>query len=110
MVLYICERFHENILNSFQLTERTGVHGEIDYVQCSKGNNSKSRQSELRFMCSASHLIMLYICVKFRENVTNGIRLMEQTQVHGRNGYVQCSVMVPVFCTSSRGLQWCEVS
>ena len=35
IVLYICEKFAENILNSFQLTEQTGVHGGNDYVQCS---------------------------------------------------------------------------
>ena len=56
--------------------------------------------------------MMLYICVKFCENITKGIRDMERT--HGRNGYVQCSksnnsisrqtrVMVHVFCTSSHG-------
>ena len=57
MVLYICERFHENILNSFQLTERTGVHGRNDYVQCSKGNNSISRQIRVtvHLFCMSSH-------------------------------------------------------
>ena len=49
----------------------------------------KVGKPELWFMCSAGRLIMLYICVKFRKNITNGIRVMEQTQVHGRNGYVQ---------------------
>ena len=109
-------------INSFQLTERTGVHGWNDNVQCSKDNNYKSRQSELRFMCTARCLIMLYICVKFRKNTTNGIRVMEQTQVHGRNDYVQClkgnnsvsrqtRVTVYVFHTFSHGgLHWCEVS
>ena len=63
MELYICERFYENILISFQLTERTGVHDGNDYVQCSKSNNSKSRQTELWFMCSACCLIMFYFCV-----------------------------------------------
>ena len=28
----------------------------------------KVGEPELQFMCSASHLIVLYICVKFREN------------------------------------------
>ena len=77
MILYMCERFHENISNRFQLTERTRVHGGNDYVQCSKGNNSKVSKSELWFMCSARFLMVLYICVKFRENITNGIRVME---------------------------------
>ena len=35
---------------------------------------------ELRFMCSAHCLIMLYICVHFRENISNGIRVMERTR------------------------------
>ena len=81
----------------------------------------KVSQLELWFMCSACHLMVLYICVKFRENITNGIRVMEQTPVHGRIGYVQCSkgnnsksrqtrVMVHVFCTSSDdALHLCEV-
>ena len=52
--------------------------------------------------------------MKFRENITNRIRAMEQTRVRGRNGYVQCSkgnnsisrqtrVTVHVFCTLSHG-------
>ena len=74
----------------------------------------KVGKPELRFMCSARCLIVFYICVKFRENITNGIRVIERTGVHGRNGYVQCSkvdnsrsrqtrVMIHVFCTSSHG-------
>ena len=39
--------------------------------------------------CMLSH--DAYICVKVCENITNGIRVMEQKRVHGRNGYVQCS-------------------
>ena len=78
-------------------------------------------KSELRFMCSACRLIMFYISLKFCENIANSIRVMERTQVHGRNGYVQCSkgnnsisrqtrVTVHVFCTlSNGGLHWCEV-
>ena len=68
MVLYICENFHNNIWNSFPLTDRIQVHGRNGYVQCSKGNNSKSRQTrQFLFMCSAYSLLVLYICVKFHE-------------------------------------------
>ena len=42
IVFYICMKLRENILNGFQLTERTRVHGRNGYFQCSKGNNSKS--------------------------------------------------------------------
>ena len=44
----------------------------------------KVGKPELQFMCSASRLIVLYICVKFHENVRNGIRVTERTRVHGR--------------------------
>ena len=47
MVLYISETFHKNISNGFQLTERTQVHGINGYIQCSKGNNSKNRQTRV---------------------------------------------------------------
>ena len=32
-------------------------------------------------MCSASCLIVLYICVKFGENVSDGIRVVERTRM-----------------------------
>ena len=31
----------------------------------------------LWFVCSACRLIVLYICVKFEENISDGIRVME---------------------------------
>ena len=60
-------------------------------------------------MCSACRLILLYICVKFHENISNCFQITEWTRVHGRNGYVQCSKgsnsnsrqirdMVPLIC------------
>ena len=82
----------------------------------------KVGKPQLRFMCFACHLIVLYICVKFLENIMNSIRVMERTRVHSRNGYVQCSkgnnskcrltrLTVHVFCTLSHGaLHRCEVS
>ena len=39
----------------------------------------KVSKPELRFICSACRLIVLYICVKFRQNISNGIRVMERT-------------------------------
>ena len=35
----------------------------------------KAGKPELQFMCSALCLIVIYICVKFRENIMNGIML-----------------------------------
>ena len=63
MVYYICEIFHNNILNSFQLTEQTGVHGRNGYIRCSKGSISKSRQTKVmaHVFCKSSHSA-LYLC------------------------------------------------
>ena len=122
MMLYSCVKFHQNIWNSFQLIERTLIHGRNGYFQCSKGNNSKVGKAELQFMCSAHHLIVLYICVKFCEKISNDFtELTERTGVHGRNGYVHCSkgknsksrhtrVTVHVFCILSHSaLHLCKV-
>ena len=89
-------RFHKNISNGFRADMST-------WWKCSKGNNSKSRQPETWFMCSSHRLMMLYICVKFRENISNGIRVTEQTrnyealmdgrtdtQNHGRYNIIPC--------------------
>ena len=40
----------------------------------------KVGKPELQFMCSAHCLIVFYNSVKFHENISNGIRVMEQTQ------------------------------
>ena len=93
---------------------------EVATFNVQKVINPKVGKPELWFMCSAHCLTMLYICVKFHENITNCIRVMDR--IHGRNGYVQClednnsnsrqaRVMVHVFCTSSHGaLHFCERS
>ena len=67
MVLNICGKFYENISNCFDVTERTRVCGRNGNFQCSKGNNSTSMQSKLRFLRSACRLMVLNICVKFHE-------------------------------------------
>ena len=65
MVFYICEKFHNNISNVFNL--QSGHEANI-CVQRAKG------KPELRFMCSARRLTVLYICVKFGENILDGIK------------------------------------
>ena len=84
MVFYICEKFHNIISNGFQLTERIRVHNRNGYVQCSKGITPKVGKPELKFMCFACRLIVLYICVTFRENISDGLRVMERTLADGQ--------------------------
>ena len=41
-------------------------------------------KQEIRFICSARRFMVLYICVKkgdFRENISDGIRVMERTRM-----------------------------
>ena len=79
-VLYICMKFHEHISNDFQDIERTHVYDGNGHFQNSKGNDSKVRKQELRFMCSECHLMVFNICVKFHENMSSGFKVMERTQ------------------------------
>ena len=41
----------------------------------------KVGKPELRFMNSAHRFIVLYICVKFGENISDDIRVMERTRM-----------------------------
>ena len=41
----------------------------------------KVGKPELGFMCSARRLIVLYICVKYGENILDGIRVVERTRM-----------------------------
>ena len=40
----------------------------------------KVGKQELQFMCSACHLIVFNISVKFHENMSSGFKVMERTQ------------------------------
>ena len=60
-------------LCSFQLIEQTGVHGGNNYVHGQRVITPKVCKSELWVMCSALPQIVLYICVKFCENIMIGI-------------------------------------
>ena len=76
IILYICMKFRENITKCIRVMERTRVYGRNGYVHSSKGNSSVSRQT----MCSAHRLMVIYRGVKFRENISNGFRVMERTR------------------------------
>ena len=59
MVLYICEKFHENISDGFQLTERTQVHGKNGYFNFQRAITPKVGKLGLRFVSSARRLLKL---------------------------------------------------
>ena len=80
-MLYNSMKFHENILNSFQVIEQTQKYN----CQISKGEELKKCTDELWFLCSACHLMMLSITIKFNENVLNGFQVIEWTQNYQSN-------------------------
>ena len=80
MLIDIHIKFHEAILNSFQVIERTPFCDG----QKSKGNNSKS--------INVRRLMLIDIYMKFREDSLNSFQIIEQTQfcdrVQGNNSKV----------------------
>ena len=65
MVRYIGEKFHQNIWNGFQLQSRHDYIAEMTMFTVQRAITPKVGKPELRFMCSAHRLIVLYSCVKF---------------------------------------------
>ena len=62
--------------------KRTCAHEslvEMAIFNVQRAITPKVGKPELRVMSSARRLIVLYICEKFRENISDGIRVMERT-------------------------------
>ena len=78
MVLYICVKFRENITNGIRVMERTRVHGRNVMLNVQRVMTPNVGKPVLRFIFSAHCLMMLYMAVKFRENISNGIRVMKR--------------------------------
>ena len=81
----------------------------------------KAGNSESWFLCSAHHIVVIYICIRFQENISNSFQVTKLTYIYNRNQYFQYSkghnsksrlsrVTVLVFCTLSHNvLHLCEV-
>ena len=71
----------------------------------------KAGNSELWFLCSAHHIMLIYICIKFQENISNSFQVTKRTYMSqkslfsifkGHNSKSRLStVRVLVFCTLS---------
>ena len=70
MLVNIYIKFHEGILNGFWVTERTQPYRKIYCFQFQRAVTPKIHNLELRFLRSALCLMLLYICVKFHENIS----------------------------------------
>ena len=80
MLIDIYMKFLEDILNRFQVTERTLFCDGQSF----KENNSKSIMQELCFLCFAHYLIVIDIYMKFREDSLNSFQVIEWTQICDR--------------------------
>ena len=49
-------------------------------VNTQRAITPKVEKPELRFMCSARRLMAFNFCVKFHENMSSGLKVMERTQ------------------------------
>ena len=56
----------------------------ISILKISKGNNSAKNVGGVTVLISARRLIRLYICTKFREIISNGIKVMDRTWMFNR--------------------------
>ena len=49
-------------------------------VNTQRAITPKAEKPELRFLCSARHLMVFNVCVKFHENMTSGFKVMWRTR------------------------------
>ena len=80
MLVKICMKFHEGNLNCFWVTERTRPYRKIYYFQFRRAKTPKIHNPELRFLRSACRLVLLYICVKFHEIISNSFWVTGRTR------------------------------
>ena len=76
----------------------------------------KAGNSDLWFLCSAHHIMVIYTCIKFQENISNSFQVTEQTHIteitnyniKGQNSENRLSrLTVLEFCTLSLMLYFC---
>ena len=100
MLVNICMKFHDGILNVFLVTERTRPYRKIYYFQFQRAITPKLRNPELRFLRSAHRLMLRYIYIKLHENISNGFGVTERTrfcdrQIDRRTDYQGKNKMSP---------------
>ena len=64
----------------FELQSGHNHIAKIYYFQFQRAITPKIYNPELQFLCSASRLMLLYICEKFHENISNSFWVTERTR------------------------------
>ena len=80
ILLYISTKFCEIISNGIKVIERT----RFLYWKFQRGIIPQKMWVEWQLLISARRLIMVYICAKFREIISDSIKVMERTRMFNR--------------------------
>ena len=76
MMLNVCVKFHENMSSGLKVIEQTPKN-----VNTQRAKSPKVGKPELWFICSARRLMVFNVCVKFHENMSRGLKVMERTRI-----------------------------
>ena len=68
MLLYICTKFHENILHNIKVIEQT----RFPLEKFQRGIISQKLMVELKLLFSAHCLTLVYFFTRFHENIFDG--------------------------------------
>ena len=77
LVLNICMKFYEYILNSSKVIEWTRFCQETGTLKVRRDVTQKVSIQELWFLCSACRLMLINICMKFHEDILSGFKVTE---------------------------------
>ena len=61
------------------------LSGHYFLTEIFKGHNSLKNVGRVMVLNLAHHLMMFYICTKFRENISRGFKVLEQTRFPNYN-------------------------
>ena len=111
MVLNICVKFHDILQPFYCYRADTSMWWKWQFLM-SKAITPKLCNPELRFLRSTRCLMVLNICMKFHENILNGLKLQSGHEYVVKIAIFQCSngnnsersqsrATVPALCTSS---------
>ena len=77
MLVNISMTFHEDILNGFQVTERTALYSVLGITKVQRGIAKNMYIQELWLSRSAHRLMLVNVSLTFHEDILNGLQVTE---------------------------------
>ena len=74
-------RFQENPWNIFKLQKGHKYMTGITIYNVQRVVTSNTDNSELWFLCTAHHIMVIHICKKFQENISNSFQVTERIHI-----------------------------